>query len=199
VIFLLKLLGEMVRHVVAILILASFVEMLLPSSEINRYVRLVIGLFVVVAVLTPVVSLLNNRTNWEVEAWDQPVQEEQFSSILAGGKALSDRSREVAVEQYYRQLERQIEAITQLIPGVEQVQVKVQAAPETDGNDPGVVPAITVEIKMNKGQGDPGADLSITASEPGAMDGTKLQAKVTATVSDFFNMLPEQVQVVLVD
>ena len=43
---------EIVKNLLVIIILASFLELLLPGGGMKPYVRLAIGMFVLIAVLT---------------------------------------------------------------------------------------------------------------------------------------------------
>lgn len=50
-------LGEWIKHIVLLILLASFVDLILPSSNMKRYVKLVVGLLVILMILSPILQL----------------------------------------------------------------------------------------------------------------------------------------------
>lgn len=51
-------LGDWLRELILVVLMAAFVEMLLPGKSMERYARLVLSLLVLLTMLSPVVSLL---------------------------------------------------------------------------------------------------------------------------------------------
>lgn len=54
-------LTEWVRRLVLLVIVASFLELLAPENALKRYVRLAVGLLVLTAVLTPLLTLVRGE------------------------------------------------------------------------------------------------------------------------------------------
>ena len=71
------------RQIIAVLLLASIVDLLLPNRTMQRYVRLVAGLFVLLTVATPVLNWIKG----------------DFGSKLADGLVSVERSPRGAPEQ----------------------------------------------------------------------------------------------------
>ena len=67
-------LKELVRSLAVIIIFTSFMEMLLPNSKMKNYVRLVLGLFVIVIILNPVLAFLDSSKDFSIQAWIEPSQ-----------------------------------------------------------------------------------------------------------------------------
>ncbi|MDT2265204.1 stage III sporulation protein AF [Paenibacillus larvae] len=53
------------KTVITIILLATFVDLLLPSTKLQRYVKTVMSLFILLALLSPVMQLL--QRNWNVD------------------------------------------------------------------------------------------------------------------------------------
>lgn len=49
------------KGIVLIILFASFMDLLLPSSAMQKYVKLVIGLIIIVAMLTPLLMIVNGK------------------------------------------------------------------------------------------------------------------------------------------
>ncbi len=51
--------SAIVRDIVIIIVVASFIELLLPKNEFQRYVRLVVGLLIILVFLNPLSQFIN--------------------------------------------------------------------------------------------------------------------------------------------
>jgi len=110
--------------------LAAFLEMLLPERKITRYVRLVLGLFVVVAILTPLVEWLPYGSSLEVAAWDLRLDAASASTAVQQGLEMAAENENAALQVYRDRLASQIKALVTLVPGVKSAEVLVDVASE---------------------------------------------------------------------
>lgn len=53
-------LSEWLKEIILLILLATFIDLLLPNSSMQRYVKLVIGLFVLVTILDPIFKFLHS-------------------------------------------------------------------------------------------------------------------------------------------
>lgn len=60
-------LGEWLKHVILIVLLATFVDLILPSRSMERYVKLVLSLLILFTLLSPIVELLQFRGAQELK------------------------------------------------------------------------------------------------------------------------------------
>lgn len=72
-------LSDWLRDIIAVILLAVLVELLLPNKAMQRYARLVVGLFILLTILSPVLRLF---------------QEDIGSKLDAGIRMWNDRSAE---------------------------------------------------------------------------------------------------------
>lgn len=56
-------LGEWLRQIILVVLLATFIDLLLPNRTMQRYVRLVVSLFILMTILSPVLQLLGSNAN----------------------------------------------------------------------------------------------------------------------------------------
>lgn len=120
----------LVRNLAIIILLGSVLEMLLPSKSMQGFVKLVMGLFVISAVLDPLTSLLKLPQSTSIPAWTEVRSEEL--PVLAGNKGL-DIGRNAVQEQFKQILENEIKALVLEISGVEQVNVEAFLEPSDGG------------------------------------------------------------------
>lgn len=73
-------LADWLKQVILIILLAAFVDLLLPSQAMQRYVRTVISLFLLLTLLTPVFELFQR-------SWDADELMAQAERLEAGGRS----------------------------------------------------------------------------------------------------------------
>jgi stage III sporulation protein AF len=124
-------LKTLIRNLAFILLLASFLEMLLPNKSMRGFVQLVMGLFVIAAVLNPLADFLSLDLHSEIPAWvnvsstDLPVLAAEGTSVDTGKSAVR--------EQYRRILISQIKVLVSAIEGVKSYEVDVELDQEAGG------------------------------------------------------------------
>lgn len=117
-------LQTLVRNLAIILLLASFLEMLLPSKSMKGFIKLVMGLFVISAILTPITSFLGMTMETVVPAWTRTVDQE--FPVLASGEEGEKIGTNAVNEQYKTIVINQVKAIVAGVKGVKDLQVKVE-------------------------------------------------------------------------
>lgn len=77
-------LGGWLRTVIMVIMLATFVDLLLPSNTMQRYVKTVMSLFILLTLLTPVLQLF--QKDWDVDQLlTQAEQQQNDKTMLASG------------------------------------------------------------------------------------------------------------------
>lgn len=74
-------LGEWIKHIVLIILVATFLDLLLPNTQMRRYIQLVVGLIIIVLILSPILELLqvdHERFTAGIEQLLQPDEEPQL-------------------------------------------------------------------------------------------------------------------------
>lgn len=112
-------LRELVRSLAVIIILTSFIEMILPDAQMKRYTRLILGLFVILLILNPVLVFLDDGSGFAAQGWASPDDSSRLEEILDDAQQISGQSQEAAIKQYAGRLEQQISALVKLAPEVE--------------------------------------------------------------------------------
>ncbi|ANS74937.1 hypothetical protein AWM70_10275 [Paenibacillus yonginensis] len=139
-------LAEWLRQIIFIVLLAGIIEMLLPSRSMERYVKLVLSLLVLLTLLSPILKLLDGSP---VEKLQQAIEKQLNSTKAAGQSSLEqilkqgEQLRQSSLEDSLKwagsetaqQMKTQIEANTGL--NVKRVAVTIQVVPakETEAKD----------------------------------------------------------------
>jgi len=85
---------EWLRQIIAIVLLAGIVELLLPNNAYQRYVRLVLGLFILLALLSPILTLLQGELGPRLEASIRDWQGSANRQMADGSEALAEVQRQ---------------------------------------------------------------------------------------------------------
>lgn len=68
-------LSDWLRDIIAVILLAVLVELLLPNKAMQRYARLVVGLFILLTILSPILRLfqtdMTSRLDAGMELWNE--------------------------------------------------------------------------------------------------------------------------------
>ncbi|KLU61351.1 stage III sporulation protein AF [Peptococcaceae bacterium CEB3] len=124
-------LQNLIRNLAIILLLATFLEMLLPNKSMRGYVRLVMGLFVISAILNPLADLLHVPLALNIPAWtsSSPQDLPVFAAEGQGNKL----GRDAVLAQYRQILQHQIEALALGVKGVDRANVTIDFANDGGG------------------------------------------------------------------
>lgn len=63
----LQWMNDWLREIIVIIMLAVFIDLLLPNDKMQRYVKVVLSLFILMAILSPIVSLL--KADLSFDGW----------------------------------------------------------------------------------------------------------------------------------
>ncbi|ULO09142.1 stage III sporulation protein AF [Paenibacillus sp. 19GGS1-52] len=161
-------LGGWLREIILVVLLAAFVEMLLPSKSMERYARLVLSLLVLLTMLSPIVSLLKGDAASELSVAIAKQEkdggllsgakqgDDSLQKILADGQMLAkgrqEQSLKLAAQEVAGQMRDQITSET----GVRGAQVTVKlgmgkAADATIGQEVPVISSVSVSLPATTG------------------------------------------------
>src|SRR5690625_3662886 len=84
------MLNDWLKSIIIIILIAAFVDLILPNRSMQRYVKVVVSLFVLLTILTPIVKIIVADFDWEkFEFPDNPLD-----SIVASAVPLEQVERE---------------------------------------------------------------------------------------------------------
>jgi len=128
------------RQIIAVLLLASIIDLLLPNRTMQRYVRLVAGLFVLLTVATPALNWMKGDFAGKLaDGLDTVVQSpprapDQLAMIEAEGERLRSKQSQQAANLVSTRLAAQIRSDIELHEERAVRSVDVQTAQGKDGN-----------------------------------------------------------------
>lgn len=121
-----ELLQELVRNIVVIVIIGALIDLMMPSGKMQRYLKLVVGLFIIAAILNPLLKItrkpdLGNVINFNTNGG----KEEGLATLMEKGQKISAKNNAKGLQEYQKRVEQQIAALVELDKGVKVLQVSV--------------------------------------------------------------------------
>lgn len=138
------------REIISIVLIAVFVDLLLPNRAMERYVRFVVSLLILLTLISPVMRFFSADAKDQLEAafstsWDGLESHSQVQSteaVLQQGEKLREKQESEALawagEEAARQMKQQIERSTG--QQVERVTVKLKTKPTEKSGAGGITP-----------------------------------------------------------
>lgn len=101
-------LGGWLKAIIMVIMLATFVDLLLPSSKMQRYVKTVVSLFVLLTLLSPVMQLF--QTNWNVDKLISAAEQKQQIAESGTGTSPVKTLEEITQEAHRLQADNDKQA-----------------------------------------------------------------------------------------
>lgn len=186
-------LAEIVKSVLVIIIMASFLELLLPDGAIKPFVRFAIGLFVLIAVLNPILGYLFDGEEFQVRMWDYTVDQRAEEEILQNGEKINQQIFSVNQEALQEKLQGQINAVVLMVPGVKEV--KSTARMKEDGTLQGI--SLHITPNQNEKAADDGdiGVFDLNQEQISKKEEEEMKNKITSIVKNMYGLDVEEIQI----
>ncbi|SMB94825.1 stage III sporulation protein AF [Desulfonispora thiosulfatigenes DSM 11270] len=196
-------LNEIIRNIAVIVLLTTFLDMLLPNTNLRKFIKVIMGLFIMVTILNPIISIFTNSES--LSAWNFSLPEnEDINTVLAEGEKMSLAQNSEATREYNYRIEKQIEALVHLIPEVSRVNCQAILKSTEDLKNMGKLEKVDLEIFLG-GVDQADQDLlvepvkiefnkSLEKEEP-KINNEGLRAKVINLVSNYYSINEEQIYI----
>ncbi|MFD1176246.1 stage III sporulation protein AF [Paenibacillus puldeungensis] len=201
-------LGEWLKELILIVLIAVFIDLLLPNRAMERYVKFVVSLLILLTMLSPVMRLFSGDASKQLEAafsrsiGDLSSDETRHSTemILQQGEELRKKRESEALEwageEAARQMKEQI--VRETGQPVQRVSVKMVAEPvksssgekkegkPTEEMNPTIsaVEVVLAEAKSEQRQADPENGVSEQGAEISITPIEKVEIRVKKNTND---------------
>jgi stage III sporulation protein AF len=192
--------ADWVRNIILVVLFASFLELLLPASSMQRFVRVIMGLLIMLAILNPVIDLVHYRL------MPQPVpaisgRSGNPSLAADGGAAVVKERNRLAVELYKNDLAKQMRAVILAIDGVADAKVAVETQ-QADVGRPGAIEKVLVYVQPGLAAADRKV-ATVTIGEKAAPKPEEikpaLKEKIIRAIAELYQLRDGQVEIIRVN
>jgi stage III sporulation protein AF len=196
-----EMIRQLVRNLAFLAIMAAFLEMLLPLQGTRRFVQVIIGLFIMLAVLGPIITLFRQQPplhfNMSVGNGSSGVD---LNKILEQGQSMQAVTSAQEQDAYAQGLEDQIEVLCRLVPGVTAAKATVSLSSDDSLKSLGTVQKVVVELQSGSPPVVSPVQPIQIGSAPNALPSPpvsqqEIGSQVQETVASLFGLSKEQVSV----
>ena len=197
----------MVKSILIIILMTAFLEIVLPRSDIKRYINLIIGLFIIIAALNPILAIFNTGFDFEVLSAVPEGITGDTEALINQGRDIARTRDNRAAGDYKEKLEKQVKSLSGLYQNTNVADVQVDMVADTAAPDFGKINKIVLWIDDSVGiQGQAGVDeveVNIEVGQGGTenlQDPEKSETPGTdrglrEMVADFYGLSPEQIEI----
>ncbi len=186
-------LADIVKNVLVIIIMSSFLELLLPGGAIKPFVRFAIGLFVLIAVLNPILGYLFHGHDFQVRMWDYTVTPDAQAEILQGGQEIQEQILSSNQQVLQEKLQGQINGVVLLVPGVQEVSTEARLT--ADGTVEGIRLSITPATGPKILEGGEIGVFDAKPEQMSAEEAKALKSKIIQVVKNMYGLDVEDIQI----
>lgn len=182
-----------VRNIILVVLFASFMELLLPNTSMKRFIKVIMGIFIMLAMLNPVLKFFESKgTEQHVAALGPKDNMQQTDSLNQLIESTVTKREELLKTAYKQDLARQITALVKSIGGVEDAAVNIQA-PETK------ISKIIIYLKpgTQKNKSEVKIESIAIHKKPQQIVPQELSEKVRQTVSELYQIPPKNIEIEL--
>lgn len=199
------------KKIILLVLLAAFLDLILPNTSMQRYVKMVMGLILLLTIISPVFSLF--QLSQEDLALRLNRYQEQFSDAPGdewrsiAGRLVSEQNDQMA-QYVQKQMEAAIRAQVKsdfglelgLVdvsldvkdgeqPEIKQIELTLAEAEQTEQKSSGIKPIQPIEIDVGESKPDE------QEAKPVAGQTNPLYRQIAGAIAREWNVLPDQVKV----
>ena len=113
-----------IKTIIFVVLFASFLELLLPNSSMQRFVRVIMGLFIMLAILNPIIDVVQSH----LTPSQVPVLSTNAASstlILTHAKTATGDREQLSATIYKKELAQQMQVMVTALDGVADAKVVI--------------------------------------------------------------------------
>lgn len=144
----LNVLKQLVINIVVVMMLTMILEIMVPASVMHRYVKMVLGLLIIIMVLTPVLKFLKNDFDYSSKMLEVK-NDIEIESIMAMGEELNKKYNKSVIENFRTNLAEQIRKQVLKIDGLKEVEVNVSVEEDIKSNNFGMITGVYLMLTID--------------------------------------------------
>lgn len=193
-----------IKDIILVVLFATFMELLLPNSSMQRFIRVIIGLFIMLTILNPVLDIVQNRFMPEQELPAVATSINKTPNTEKVVNSITEERDRLSYEIYKKELAKQIRALVITIEGVADAKVAVEVNSGETKSQAGAIKSIIIYVQPGtsaKGSNfAPIPKVSIGKTES-VVDAEVLKpqlvSKIQQSISALYQLSREQIEVKL--
>lgn len=181
-------LTEWVKHVLLIVLFATSVELLLPHNNMQRFIRFILGLYIMITILNPFISIVEK--SFSLEGISSVLGELSVKSKSKRDvSALTKEKERLSEEVYVQEVKRQICSMITSMEYVKKVDADIEIDKESKKISFPIIKVVNILIKSDKDDGLTTNDFASEKRKEG------LKKKVGQLVSEIYQIPKDAIRV----
>lgn len=189
---------EWIKNIIYIVLFASFLELLLPNSSMQRFIRVIMGLLIMLAILNPVILVIGNPLSLE-----QSMVTIGGSSGLKAAEVLNSASKitqtreELTRNIYCAEMAKQIKALVMTVEGVTDAGVKVELQEHRPDAKMSLINKVTIYVDTGFQRPQKIAKISIINTQENLANELRADIidKIKRVLMEFYGLNNRQIEV----
>ena len=182
-----------IKYIIFVVLFASFLELLLPNSSMQRFVRVIMGLFIMLAILNPVIDVVQSH----LTPSQVPVLSTSSASsivILNNAKTVAHEREQLSGEIYKKELAQQMKVMIMALDGVADAKVVIATHPSNNTKLSNMINSVVVYVAPGKaGNNGNIAKVSIGQQPRETADlNVELQHRIIKLITELYQ-LPKEI------
>jgi stage III sporulation protein AF len=188
-----------VKNIILVVLFASFMELLLPNSSMKRFIHVIMGIFIMLAILNPVLQFIQEqRTNDHITVMGVPNSKvPEIDNMTQAINTTVLKREELLGTVYKQEIVRQIIAVVKSIEGIDEAVARVSLDNETNKNTSAKITKIIIYIKPDNPNKNNIKIDSIAIKEKTNQQELPetLIKKVRQTISELYQLSPKVIEI----
>lgn len=213
-----EIIRNIVQNILIIILLTVLLEMLLPEGDMRRYVLLVMGLFIIMVVLQPVLSLFHSGVNLETVSFSGDGQRRvDLNAAMERGDKIRSEHQSRALAGLKEKINGQVTALARLNRSVNVTGVDVEMVSDPKADNFGQIKKIIVKTGSDAKTPDkaktpagnagnrevapveidvPEVNVGRSRDKTTVSGGNRDSGQLRDILADFYGLAPEQVKII---
>lgn len=137
--------GNLVRYIVILIFLATLLEMILPHGQFRRYLRMLVGILLILTLLSPIQNIMRLAPGWDVPVFlAAPTGQEELALILQRGEHIREDNYKGAIDNYRYRIKMVVNSLLAREFAAELVDLELSIDEDPHSNDFSAIQHMTV-------------------------------------------------------
>lgn len=132
---------QLVTSIVIVMMLSLIMEVMVPANDMQKYVKMVLGLLIILIVLTPALKVLKKDIRLGTAILEVS-SDLEIESIMAMGEELEIKNQQSVIEKFKNSLAEQVRSQLVKIDGVKDATVFVSVEENIESKNFGMITGI---------------------------------------------------------
>lgn len=193
-----------IKQIILLVLFATFLELLIPSNNYKKFIKVVMGLLILLAVLQPMLDLLHKQWSENDTAGVTARVANHPKTFARQSTDLQSERDRIAMGQYRKELIKQIKVLAGAVEGVADVTAEVVFNEEKGDKGYGMIKKVTVYAKAGEtDKGDalvaPVKTVEVGSAAPGLQAHPPLdeqkKEQIKKVITEFYHLKIEQADI----